>query len=104
MDYSEKSHTELVQIQNNQIKQQDEILDNMLQTTGVIAVNMKTLDLALKEDKKIINELNKKVEQATDEIKDTTSKMKTLLSYTNDWCLWIIILVEVVVFIFLVIN
>ncbi|CAD8043681.1 unnamed protein product [Paramecium primaurelia] len=103
-EYGEKSDTEMVQIQKTLKKEQDKILDNMLQTTDIIANNTKTINLALKEDKVILINLNNNVEQATNEIQAVDSKLKTLLSYTNDWCLWIIILIEFVVFIFLVIN
>ncbi|CAD8052036.1 unnamed protein product [Paramecium sonneborni] len=103
-NYSDKSDTEMVQIQKTLIKEQDQILDNMLQTTDIMANNSKTINLALQEDKVILTKLNNNVEQATNEIQVADSKLKTLLSYTNDWCLWIIILIEFVIFIFLVIT
>ncbi|CAD8134514.1 unnamed protein product [Paramecium pentaurelia] len=103
IDFTQKSKVEMVQMQNQLVSKQNEIIDNMIDTTGRMQVNAKHVNLALEEDKIILRRLNDNVEQATHEIKVTDSNLKSLLSYTNDCCLWTTIIIEFMIFVFLVI-
>ncbi|CAD8053908.1 unnamed protein product [Paramecium primaurelia] len=103
IDFTQKSNVEMVQMQQQLVSKQNEIIDNMIDTTGRMQVNAKHVNLALEEDKIILRRLNDNVEQATHEIKVTDSNLKSLLSYTNDCCLWTTIIIEFMIFVFLVI-
>ncbi|CAD8049870.1 unnamed protein product [Paramecium sonneborni] len=103
IDFTTKSNVEMVQMQKQYVQKQNDTIDKMIDTTGRMQVNAKHINLALDEDKVILRRLNENVEQATHEIKVTDSNLKSLLSYTNDCCLWTTIIVEFMIFVFLVI-
>ncbi|CAD8159002.1 unnamed protein product [Paramecium octaurelia] len=102
-DFTSKSNVELVQMQKQQVSKQNETIDKMIDTTGRMQVNAQNINLALGEDQMILRRLNDNVEQATHEIKVTDSNLQSLLSYTNDCCLWTTIIMEFMIFVFLVI-
>ncbi|CAK72265.1 unnamed protein product (macronuclear) [Paramecium tetraurelia] len=102
-DFTSKSNVEMVQMQKQLVSKQNETIDKMIDTTGRMQLNAQNINLALGEDKVILRRLNENVEQATHEIKDTDSNLKSLLSYTNDCCLWTSIIIEFMIFVFLVI-
>ncbi|CAD8051132.1 unnamed protein product [Paramecium sonneborni] len=103
IDYTSKSNVEMVQVQKQLVQKQNDTIDKMIDTTGRMQVNAKNINLALDEDKVVLRRLNENVEQATHEIKVTDSNLKSLLSYTNDCCLWTTIIIEFMIFVFLVI-
>ncbi|CAD8134279.1 unnamed protein product [Paramecium octaurelia] len=103
IDFSSKSNVEMVQMQQQLVEKQNNTIDQMIDTTGRMQVNAKNINNALKEDQFILRRLNENVEEATHEIKVTDSNLKSLLSYTNDCCLWTTIIIEFMIFVFLVI-
>ncbi|CAD8046188.1 unnamed protein product [Paramecium primaurelia] len=103
IDFTSKSNVEMVQMQKQLVSKQNETIDKMIDTTGRMQYNGKQINLALDEDKVILRRLNDNVEQATHEIKVTDSNLKSLLSYTNDCCLWTTIIIQFMIFVFLVI-
>ncbi|CAK71179.1 unnamed protein product (macronuclear) [Paramecium tetraurelia] len=103
IDFSSRSNVEMVQMQKQLVEKQNNTIDQMIDTTGRMQVNAKHINNALQEDQVILRRLNENVEQATHEIKVTDSNLNSLLSYTNDCCLWTTIIIEFMIFVFLVI-
>ena len=84
------------------ITDQDDHIENLLQTVGGIGKNAKVIKSELETDIKLLGDLEFHVDKTTTRMERTTKSLDNLLKKTSNTCLFICILVQLLVFIMLI--
>ncbi|CDW77210.1 syntaxin 8 [Stylonychia lemnae] len=98
-----KENRQILKQQKDMIKNQDEHLDQIAGIVQNIKYENQNFGQEVTYQNKMLTDLNSQVDKTHQKMVKVDNKLKELIAKSNQWCLWVIIVVELVILILLVV-
>lgn len=98
-----KDNRQVLQHQKNLIRNQDEHLDQIAGIVQNIKYENQNFGQEVTYQNKMLTDLNTQVDRTHQKMVKVDNKLKELIAKSNQCCLWVIVIVEIVVLILLLV-
>eukprot|EP00347_Sterkiella_histriomuscorum_P019593 403341037 len=98
-----KDNRQVLQHQKKMIKNQDEHLDEIAGIVQNIKYENQNFAVEVGYQNKMLGDINVQVDRTHQKMVKVDNKLKELIAKSNQWCLWIIIIAELVILILLLV-
>lgn len=98
-----KDNRQVLQQQKQMIRNQDDHLDEIAGIVTNIKYENQNFAQEVTYQNKMLTDLNSQVDRTHQKMVKVDNKLKELIAKSNQWCLWVIIIIELVILILLVV-
>ena len=100
-DFQKYSAQQVVQMQKQQLKNQDQHLDEIKVITGQIRYEAQNFNEEATDQVRMLDTLNKNMEKTEQKLDKANHRLDKFIRNSNQYCLWCIIITEIVVLVLL---